>query len=302
MVTTSTPKRKNGYDQNLLVELVAEGRLGCRKIAEKVGISPTMVAAVARGARRPDLYERICETVEAAHRRARRIAADNLAALVTKHVEAALTGNGETGRKCREFLIRMCLTTPDLAGRYVGQGAGPNAARATRDERTLLAALRGGPGAPTYKSLPARMQSQIESLMPKPPVKPQLPAIADFLRSELHRTGEAARAADKIHWALHEEFQQLDNACQRDEPPTANSLPPSLQDRLEKLPDHTLPRGDKPLGEAILARLGEDLRTEMDANLSRKRIHDSHHRVLTDNWRSIIRSDPELPGIMYGVP
>ena len=61
--STSEPKRrKNRYDEDLLVRLVAEGQTSYRKIAERLGVSPNTVSTVARGVFRRDLYERIRTT------------------------------------------------------------------------------------------------------------------------------------------------------------------------------------------------------------------------------------------------
>ena len=168
MVTTPQPKRKATYDEDLLVRLIAESRLTCRQIAEQVHISHQMVSDISRGTKRRDLYERICQQVEAAHRRAQRRAADSLWDLVDKHVKEALEGTGETARKCREFLIRTFLSTPDPAGRYVGLPRGRASANAkplTSAELDLLAVVRGGDNAPKFKNLPQRIQSRIAETM-----------------------------------------------------------------------------------------------------------------------------------------
>lgn len=61
---TSEPKRrKSHYDEDLLVRLVAEGRMSYRKIAQQLGISPNTVSTAARGVFRRDLYERICTAI-----------------------------------------------------------------------------------------------------------------------------------------------------------------------------------------------------------------------------------------------
>ena len=86
MITTTAPKptRSGRYDEDLLVRLIAEGQLSYRKIAEQVGVSAMTVSNVARGRRRRDLYDRICCTVEDAHRRAHRLASSYLWPLVDR--------------------------------------------------------------------------------------------------------------------------------------------------------------------------------------------------------------------------
>ena len=184
MIATDEPKRNRSYDEDLLVRLVAAGRLSCRQIAAEVGVSAQTVSAVARGVKRADLHERICRTVEAAARRARRRAADSLWELVDKHVTEALAGTGETARKCREFLIRTFLNTPDPAGRFLGRPDGspaaatpplPAAGKAaiTRGEFDLLAAVRGGATAPLFHALPWSIRQRVRSLVnPAPLAEP----------------------------------------------------------------------------------------------------------------------------------
>ena len=142
MISTTSLEagRKNRYDEDLLVRLVAEGQLSCRKIAQKVGVSAMTVSNVARGRHRRDLFERIRRTVElsgdlsavglpkaealaktqAAHRRAHRLAMNVLWPLVAPHVKEALEGTGQAAQDCREFLIRTFITCPDPAAWYVG--------------------------------------------------------------------------------------------------------------------------------------------------------------------------------------
>ena len=67
MTIPPAPRRKKTYDEDLLVQLVAEGRMSYRKIAEQLGISPNTVSTIARGVFRPDLYARIRAAVEDAH-------------------------------------------------------------------------------------------------------------------------------------------------------------------------------------------------------------------------------------------
>ena len=171
--TTPAPKRQATYDEDRLVDLLAEARLSHRKIAEKlIDISSSMVSAIARGDRRPDLHERICRAVEDAHRRARRRAAAGLDAVVKKQFALALESEGETSRKACEFIIRTYGNAPDPAGRYVGLpgagGRGAGGAPISREELDLLAAVRGAPGAPAFGDLTAAMRTGLKALVPKP--------------------------------------------------------------------------------------------------------------------------------------
>ena len=167
MVTTTRPRRKRRYDEDLLVQLIAEGKLSYRQIAEQVGLSAVSVSTIARGITRPDLYERICLAVEDAQRRARRLAANYLLPLVAAHVKEALEGTGETARKCREFLIRTFINRPDPAGRFVGRTAVPTAAAkpVSRGELDLLASVRGDRNAPGYRDLPKRVRRDVRVML-----------------------------------------------------------------------------------------------------------------------------------------
>ena len=51
--------KTKGYDDEALVTAIAAGEMSYSQIARKLGISRTLVQAVARGERRPMLYERI---------------------------------------------------------------------------------------------------------------------------------------------------------------------------------------------------------------------------------------------------
>jgi len=161
---TPAPKRRADYDDDLLVALLAEGRISYRRIAEQVGISHTQVSRIARGLSRRDLYDRMCTLVEDANRRTRRLAAGYLTAIVARHVKLAIEGTGEPARRSREFLIRIFLNMPDPAGRYVGR-PGSGAASVCRADLDLIAAVRGGPGAPALRDLPRRSRRRLRTLV-----------------------------------------------------------------------------------------------------------------------------------------
>ena len=167
MTIPSAPRRKKTYDEDLLVQLVAEGRMSYRKIAEQLGISPNTVSTAARGVYRPDLYRRICAAVEDACRQSRRLAVSYLRPTVAAHIKNGLEGTGESARKSREFVIKMALGTSDPAGRYIGQpgGRGGHAPALTRGELDLLAAVRGEPDAPGYDDLPKRIRRRLGAMV-----------------------------------------------------------------------------------------------------------------------------------------
>ena len=169
-----TPERKKRYDEDLLVQLVAEGQTSYRKIAEQLDVSPNTVSTIARGVFRRDLYERICATVEDAYRRARRLASSYLCPVVAAHIKHGLEGSGESARKCREFVMKMALGTSDPAGRYVGQpgGRAGHASAMTRAELDLLAAVRREPDAPAFGHLTKRIRRTLIAMVADAPDTP----------------------------------------------------------------------------------------------------------------------------------
>ena len=93
------------YDEDLLVELIADSELSHEKIAEQVGVCRRTVWRIANGHTRRDLYEKIADTVEGYRQAALRVAARHMKPLLEKQVEVALEGDGETSRRAREFLL-----------------------------------------------------------------------------------------------------------------------------------------------------------------------------------------------------
>jgi DNA-binding Lrp family transcriptional regulator len=103
----------NMYD-DLLVKLIAESRLSHGRIAERVGVSRRTVWRIANGLARPDLQKKIAAVVEGYRQAAIRTAATHMKSLLEKQIEVALEGDGETSRKCREFLLKtFMLAIPD---------------------------------------------------------------------------------------------------------------------------------------------------------------------------------------------
>ena len=103
-------------NEDMLVALIADGELSHRLIAERVGVSRRTVWRIANGLSRPDLQRKIAAAVEGYRQAAIRVAARHMKALIEKQVEVALSSDGETARKCREFLIKtFMLAIPDQA-------------------------------------------------------------------------------------------------------------------------------------------------------------------------------------------
>jgi len=131
-------------NQDMLVELIAEGELTHGQIAERVGVSRRTVWKIANGLSRPDLQRKIAATVEGYRQAAIRAAARHMKALIEKQVEVALEGDGETARKCREFLLKtFMLAIPDQAAKVESQARKdpPPEPKQEREESSNLIAL-----------------------------------------------------------------------------------------------------------------------------------------------------------------
>ena len=97
------------YDEDLLVELIASGDVSQTEIAERVGVSRRTVWRIANGQSRPNLQRKIAATVEGYRRETIRLAARFMKPILKKQIEVALEGDGETARKCREFLLKTFM-------------------------------------------------------------------------------------------------------------------------------------------------------------------------------------------------
>ncbi len=101
-------------NEDMLVELIAAGEFSQTRIAKIVGVSRRTVWRIANGLSRPDLQRKIAAVVEGYRQAAIRAATKHMKALIEKQVEVALASDGQTARKCREFLIKtFMLAVPD---------------------------------------------------------------------------------------------------------------------------------------------------------------------------------------------
>jgi len=132
-------------NEDMLVELIAESRLSHGEIAERVGVSRRTVWRIANGLSRPDLQKKIAAVVEGYRQAAIRAAAAHMKALIEKQIEVALEGEGETSRKCREFLLKtFMLTIPDQTAKteekaeQTAERRAQKQQRESRDEETPL--------------------------------------------------------------------------------------------------------------------------------------------------------------------
>jgi len=99
------------FDEDLLVELVVAGNVTQAEIAERVGLSQGYVSKVVRGEFRPDLHGRIMAVSRQRLKEALLSGRLWSHAILTKHVRAAME-DGETARKCREFMLSRFLFAP----------------------------------------------------------------------------------------------------------------------------------------------------------------------------------------------
>ncbi|MCY2924556.1 MAG: hypothetical protein NT031_03815 [Planctomycetota bacterium] len=100
-------KKRLEYDDDVLVEMIAEGQLTYRAIGERLGISESLVKKIARGRKRKDLARRLWDAESGILTEARRIGARYARNLVMEQVRLGLTGEGEPARRAREFLLKF---------------------------------------------------------------------------------------------------------------------------------------------------------------------------------------------------
>ena len=102
------------YDEELVVTLLAKGELTYAQIAKRVGITESMVGKIARGESRKDLHERICRRIKQFRRRTHCMVASWQPNVLKKHIAVGMESDGETARKCREFLLKPILEGPAM--------------------------------------------------------------------------------------------------------------------------------------------------------------------------------------------
>jgi transcriptional regulator with XRE-family HTH domain len=114
---------RDRYDEQLLVELMAEGSLSQKEIARRVGVTQTTISRIATGRSRPDLYKRICTLRGPTERdKAMHTGSDYIRALLLTQLKVAMDQQGETARKCREYLLNKLLFTGKKPGPRPGGG------------------------------------------------------------------------------------------------------------------------------------------------------------------------------------
>ena len=104
-----TSSRGRTYDDDAMVELIAAGELTHGEIAKRLGVSRVTVWRIIHGQARADLQDRVDGVISGFSREARRLGIRWLKALVTKQIKVGLESDGETARRCREFMVNLCL-------------------------------------------------------------------------------------------------------------------------------------------------------------------------------------------------
>ena len=127
------------YDEDLMIELIADGELSHEKIAEQLGVSRRTVWLIANGHSRPDLQQKIADTLEGYRQAVIRRAAGRMDAVLDKQIEVALEGDGETARKAREFLLKtFMLAIPEQAAKAAARPKPPSDHNEKLDALTLF--------------------------------------------------------------------------------------------------------------------------------------------------------------------
>ncbi|MFW5840277.1 MAG: helix-turn-helix domain-containing protein [Planctomycetota bacterium] len=98
-----------GFDEDRLVELLAEGQLSQVRIAEQVGICQGTVSRIASGQIRPDLARRVEQLRARRLDQAVHLAEQHARSLLVKQLQVAIQEQGETARKAREYLLGHLL-------------------------------------------------------------------------------------------------------------------------------------------------------------------------------------------------
>ena len=102
------PKRRH-YNEDWLVVALAAGKESHAAIARQAGLSPSHVWRIAAGRTRSDLQPRIAAARAAVNSQLHRVASQYAAAMLARHVKLGFESDGETARKCREFVISQAF-------------------------------------------------------------------------------------------------------------------------------------------------------------------------------------------------
>ena len=138
-------KRKD-YDDALIMA-IARGDKTYAQIARELGLSESTVVQVAGGERRPDLQPRIQAVRQGFVDQTRRLAGAWAGRLMGKHIKDALEGDGETARKCGEYVLSHILGDPGQPAMGVNQQQypGPDLTDLSPETKRLVLMELGGP-------------------------------------------------------------------------------------------------------------------------------------------------------------
>jgi hypothetical protein len=103
---------RKSYDENALVLALAAGGESCAAIARRLGLSPSYVRDIARGRAGRRLQTRIRRARGIMADETRRVAVRFLRPLLARHIRVGLEDDGETARRCREFVLKHTLSPP----------------------------------------------------------------------------------------------------------------------------------------------------------------------------------------------
>ena len=107
---------KHRYDDERLIELLVEKQHTHAQIAEALGISASLVKKIACGQRRPELQRKMWDAENGLMGEARRLGARYARGLISRQIEQGLTGEGETARRAREFVLKWALASRPRRG------------------------------------------------------------------------------------------------------------------------------------------------------------------------------------------
>lgn len=131
---------KYAYDDEEMVELIAEGQMTYAQIAAKLGVSESLVKKVARGARRRELLRRIWDVEDGMLSESRRMGSKYARNLMMEQVRLGLSGEGEPARRAREFVLKFAASTRGKRSDLPAPLPPPWMQRVKRDMEELFAA------------------------------------------------------------------------------------------------------------------------------------------------------------------
>lgn len=146
-----SPRAKQAYQDDQLVELIGLGRDSYEAIGRQLGLSGSFVGKVARGERRPELAVRLRAMERGMMDEVRRLGVRYSRALLAAELRVALEGKGETARRAREFTLKFLLSArpPEAEGSGMPPvWSAPNLLDLSEETLAKVAEELGGPDNP----------------------------------------------------------------------------------------------------------------------------------------------------------